>query len=98
MNEERLMTILLAPHVSEKTALSADTNNQHTFRVLSDAKKIEIKQAVEKLFDVKVAAVNTINMNGKRKRFGRHAGKRADWKKAIVTLEAGHDIDFGGFE
>ena len=45
-----------------------------------------------------MAAVNTINMNGKRKRFGRHAGKRSDWKKAIVTLEEGHDIDFGGFE
>jgi len=98
MNEERLMTVLLAPHVSEKTALSADKNNQHTFRVIRNAKKTEIKQAVEKLFDVKVAAVNTINMNGKRKRFGQRPGKRSDWKKAIVTLEAGHDIDFGGFE
>ena len=98
MNEERLMTILLGPHVSEKTALSADTNNQHVFRVLRSAKKTEIKQAVEKLFEVKVAAVNTINMNGKRKRFGMRQGKRPDWKKAIVTLEEGHDIDFGGFE
>ena len=98
MNEERIMTVLLAPHVSEKTALGADKNNQHVFRVMRDAKKIEIKQAVEKLFEVKVSAVNTVNMNGKNKRFGQRHGKRPDWKKAIVTLEPGHDIDFGGFE
>ena len=98
MNEERLMTVLLAPHVSEKTALAADNNNQHVFRVLPSANKSEIKQAVEKLFEVKVACVNTINMNGKRKRFGQRQGRRSDWKKAIVTLEPGHDIDFGGFE
>ena len=98
MNQERIMTVLLGPHVSEKTALSADKNNQHVFRVLPNAGKVEIKQAVEKLFTVKVAAVNTINMNGKRKLFGNRQGKRSDWKKAIVTLEQGHDIDFGGFE
>lgn len=98
MNEEQLLTVLLAPHVSEKTALSADKNNQHVFRVLPNASKSEVKQAVEKLFEVKVAAVNTINMNGKRKRFGQRQGKRSDWKKAIVTLQEGHDIDFGGFE
>ena len=95
---ERIMTILLAPHVSEKTALAADKNNQHVFRVLPNASKNEIKQAVEKLFEVNVAAVNTIKMNGKCKRFGQRQGKRSDWKKAIVTLEQGHDIDFGGFE
>ena len=97
MNEERIMTVLLSPHVSEKTALSADKNNQHVFRVLRNAGKNEIKQAVEKLFEVKVVEVNTINMNGKRKSFGRRPGKRSDWKKAIVTLEPGNDIDFGGF-
>jgi large subunit ribosomal protein L23 len=98
MNEERLMTVLLAPHVSEKTTLNADKNNQHVFRVLPNASKGEIKQAVEKLFEVKVAGVNTINMQGKRKRFGARQGKRSDWKKAIVILEQGHDIDLGGFE
>lgn len=97
MNEERLMTVLLAPHVSEKTATGADKHNQHVFRVTRGARKSEIKQAVEKLFDVKVAEVNTINMQGKRKMFNRRPGKRPDWKKAIVTLEAGSDIDFGGF-
>lgn len=98
MNQERLLTILLGPHISEKTSIAAEKNNQHTFKVIRGAKKEEIKKAVEKLFDVKVAAVNTINMNGKKKRFGQRAGKRSDWKKAIVTLETGHDIDFGGFE
>lgn len=98
MNQERLMTVLLGPHISEKTANMADQNNQHSFKVIPSAKKEEIKKAVEKLFDVKVAAVNTINMKGKKKRFGRREGKRKDWKKAIVTLEEGHDIDFGGFE
>ncbi|MCY4641977.1 MAG: 50S ribosomal protein L23 [Gammaproteobacteria bacterium] len=97
MNEERIMSVLLSPHVSEKSALSADKNNQHVFRVISDAKKSEIKQAVEKLFDVKVAEVNTISMKGKRKNFGKRPGKRSDWKKAVVTLESGNDINFGGF-
>ncbi len=98
MNDERIMTVLLAPHVSEKATLSADKNRQHIFRVLPDAGKNEIKRAIEKLLKVKVAAVNTLNMKGKRKQFGRRSGKRANWKKAIVTLEQGHDIDFGGFE
>lgn len=97
MNEERLMSVLLGPHVSEKTAVGADKLNQHVFRVTQGAKKSEIKQAVEKLFDVKVAEVNTINMQGKRKMFNRRPGKRPDWKKAIVTLEPDNDIDFGGF-
>ncbi len=96
--EERIMTVLLSPHVSEKTAIDADKNNQHIFRVLPNANKDEIKLAVEKLFEVKVAAVNTMNIKGKSKRFGKGTGKRSDWKKAIVTLEQGHDIDFGGFE
>ena len=91
------MSVLLSPHVSEKSALSADKNNQHVFRVIRDAKKSEIKQAVEKLFDVKVAEVNTISMKGKRKNFGKRPGKRSDWKKAVVTLESGNDINFGGF-
>jgi len=91
------MNVLLSPHVSEKTAMSADKHNQHVFRVVRDAKKNEIKQAVEKLFDVKVTEVNTIGMKGKRKRFGRRFGKRSDWKKAVVTLQAGDDINLGGF-
>ena len=98
MNEERLMTVLVSPHISEKTTLSVDKRNQHVFRVVPDAKKNEVKQAVEKLFKVKVTAVNTMNMRGKSKRFGQHQGKRPKWKKAIVTLEQGHAIDFSGSE
>lgn len=97
VSEERIMTVLLSPHVSEKTATSADRNSQHVFRVIRDAKKHEIKQAVEKLFDVKVTDVNTISMKGKRKNFGGRPGRRAAWKKAVVTLESGSDIDLGGF-
>ncbi len=98
MNEERLMTVLVSPHISEKTTLSADKRNQHIFRVTPDAKKNEVKQAVEKLFKVKVTAVNTMNIRGKRKRFGQYQGRRSGWKKAVVTLEQGHDIDFNGSE
>jgi large subunit ribosomal protein L23 len=66
--------------------------------VAKDANKLEIKKAVEALFEVKVKAVRTANMKGKSKFFGRVAGKRADWKKAYVSLEEGQDIDFLGAE
>ena len=96
MNQERIMQILLAPHVSEKTTLVADANSQHVFKVLKDASKIEIKQAVESLFEVKVAQVRVMNVKGKTKRFSNREGKRSDWRKAYVTLEKGQDIDFAG--
>lgn len=98
MSIERLSQVLVAPHVSEKAALLADGANQHVFKVLPDAKKEEIKDAVEQMFQVKVAAVRTVNVNGKQKRFGRTFGKRKDWKKAYVRLEQGHDIDLSGME
>lgn len=98
MNTERLTQLLLAPHVSEKTAGLADSQNQHVFKVLPNASKQEIKSAVEQLFNVKVAAVRTVNVKGKAKRFGRAMGKRSDWKKAYVRLEAGHDIDLSGMD
>ena len=93
MNEERLLQVLLAPHISEKTTAAADASNQHTFRVTTDATKTEVKQAVEKLFNVKVAKVQVVNVKGKSKRFGQRLGKRSDWRKAIVALEAGQDIE-----
>ena len=96
MNQERLMQILVAPHVSEKSAVAAEMSGQHTFRVVVDANKLEVKHAVEKLFSVKVRSVQMVNMKGKVKRFGQRFGRRADWKKAIVRLEDGHDIDFVG--
>lgn len=96
MNEERLLQILLAPHISEKTTAAADASNQHTFRVITDATKTEVKQAVEKMFNVKVSKVQVINVKGKSKRFGQRVGKRSDWRKAIVALEAGQDIELAG--
>lgn len=98
MSAERLMKVLLAPHVSEKSTVVADQAGQHVFKVLPDATKGEIKAAVEQLFSVKVAKVRTVNFQGKNKRFGSRMGRRNHWKKAYVTLEAGQDIDFVGGE
>jgi len=94
MNQERLLQILLAPHVSEKTNRLAERHNQVAFKVLPDATKPEIKSAVETLFNVKVKGVTVLNVKGKRKRFGGRLGRRSDWRKAYVSLEAGHEIDF----
>ena len=93
-NQERLTQILLAPVVSEKSQRLADKSNQVVFKVLVDANKQEIKQAVESLFDVKVNSVQVAKMKGKRKVFGRIRGKRSDWKKAYVGLKEGFDINF----
>ena len=94
MNEERLLKVLLAPHVSEKSNRLTDRYNQVAFKVARDATKPEIKDAVELLFKVKVTGVTVLNVKGKRKRFGALSGRRSDWKKAYVSLEAGHEIDF----
>lgn len=94
MNEERLLKILLAPHVSEKATRVAEQYNQIVFKVARDAAKPEIKDAVELLFKVKVKGVTVVNVKGKSKRFGAIQGRRSDWKKAYVSLEAGHEIDF----
>ena len=97
MNEERLMSILVAPHVSEKSTRIADGSNQVAFRVRTDARKPEIQQAVEKMFNVEVASVSVLNVKGKNKGFrGRNRGRRPSWRKAYVRLKAGHDIDFVG--
>ena len=93
MNQERIFQILKSPHISEKSAVLGDSANQAVFRVSTDAKKPEIKAAIEQLFDVKVAEVRTANMKGKTKRQGARRGKRSDWKKAYVSLEQGHEID-----
>ena len=93
---ERLHQIILAPVVSEKSTRVAEKRNQAVFKVLPDARKPEIKEAVEKLFSVKVKSVATLNVKGKTKRFGQTVGKRSDWKKAYVTLAEGQEIDFAG--
>ncbi len=91
--ENRLLQVILAPVVSEKSTMLAEKSEQVVFRVSTDATKAEIKAAVELLFKVKVDAVTTINVKGKSKRFGRTAGRRKDWKKAYVSLVAGQEID-----
>lgn len=93
MNEERIFQILKSPHISEKSAILGEEANQAVFQVSTDAKKAEIKAAVEQLFNVKVVNVRTANMKGKTKRQGLRRGKRNDWKKAYVSLEQGHEID-----
>lgn len=98
MNNHRLYQVLLAPHVSEKTSLDAEMVGRHTFRIANDASKIEVRQAVEKIFSVNVKSVQIVNCKGKSKRFGQVNGKRSDWKKAIVRLAEGQDIDFVGLE
>ncbi len=96
MNQERLLKVLLAPHVSEKSAIMADKADQYVFKVAPDATKPEVKTAVESLFDVKVKSVNMINIKGKTKMFKGRAGKRNDTRKAIVRLMPGQEIDFIG--
>jgi large subunit ribosomal protein L23 len=94
--QERLMSILLGPHVSEKSARVGDKHNQVVFRVRRDADKLEVRQAIEKLFEVKVASVQIVNVGGKDKRFGARLGKRSDWKKAYVRLAPGSEINLAG--
>ncbi|GAB4170557.1 MAG: 50S ribosomal protein L23 [Geothermobacteraceae bacterium] len=88
--------ILKRPLITEKTSMIREGGNTVAFEVARDANKIEIKQAVEKAFDVKVENVNTVLVAGKVKRFGRNFGKRSNWKKAYVTLAEGNEIDLFG--
>jgi large subunit ribosomal protein L23 len=97
VNDERLMSILIAPHVSEKSTRVADGSNQFTFRVRVDARKPEVRRAVEKMFNVEVESVSVLNVKGKSKGIrGRIRGRRPDRRKAYVRLKPGHDIDFLG--
>jgi large subunit ribosomal protein L23 len=95
MNQERIYSVILGPHVSEKSTILGEDNNQYTFKVATDATKPEIKTAVESIFNVVVADLQVLNVKGKTKRTNRgKIRKRSDWKKAYVRLEAGHEIDF----
>ena len=89
MNKERLMTVLVQPHVSEKAATAADKANQYVFRVLEDASKEEIRQAVELMFEVKVEGVNVLNRPGKTRRFKNLPGRRTGFKKAYESSKDG---------
>jgi large subunit ribosomal protein L23 len=91
---EELYSIIKRPLITEKSTRQKESHNQYLFEVDRRANKIEIKKAVEQLFRVKVNRVNVSRVRGKVKRLGRNVGKRADWKKAIVSLEKGERIDF----
>jgi large subunit ribosomal protein L23 len=86
--------IIRRPMITEKSTRQKEEGRQYVFEVDRDANKIEIQTAVERLFKVKVLQVRTCNVLGKMKRLGRRYGKRADWKKAVVTLKEGDRIDF----
>lgn len=94
---ERISTILVEPHIKEKTMLLM-ASNQVAFKVRVDATKPEVKAAVELMLDKKVESVNILNVKGKTKRAGTHFGKRKDWKKAYVKLADGQEVDFLGLE
>ena len=102
-SHERLMKVLLAPVVSEKTTFIGEKNNQYAFRVASDATKPEVKAAIELMFSskdkkIEVVAVQIANVKGKEKRFGRFIGRRKNWKKAYVSLKQGQEINFAAGE
>ena len=92
--QERLMQVLLAPVISEKSTFVADQANQYVFRVAPDATKPQIKAAVELMFKTQVKSVSVVNVRGKEKRFGRFMGRRNNWKKAYVALQPGQEINF----
>ena len=98
INQERLMSVLLAPQISEKATHVADKNEQVIFRVATDATKPEIKAAVELMFNVRVESVQVACVKGKVKRSGRILGRRNDWKKAYVSLATGQEINFATSE
>ena len=98
VSQERLLQVILAPVVSEKSTYVADKNEQVIFRVATDASKPEIKAAVELLFKVEVDSVQVLNVKGKAKRFGRSPGRRRNWKKAYICLKPGQEINFAAGE
>lgn len=93
-NQERLLSVIRAPHISEKTAMAGEQDNQYVFKVSVDATKPEIKAAVESVFSVNVEQVRVVNMKGKTRRTRNGLGRQSDWKKAYVSLAEGQQIDF----
>ena len=93
ITDEKIFSVLRAPRVSVKTARLQEVSNQYVFEVSTTATKADVKAAVEKLFDVKVEAVNVLNVKGKNKSFRNRAGSRGSWRKAYVRLADGQAID-----
>ncbi len=96
MSAERLLEIILGPHVSEKTTRATEKGNVYTFKVAVRAAKPEIKKAIEKLFNTQVEAVRIVNVKAKTRRFRGIEGMKKKWKKAYVTLAEGQKIDLHG--
>ena len=94
MNAERLYTVLLEPHISEKVSILGDKSNQYAFKVAPNATKAEIKAAVESIFGVTVEGVSTLNVRGKVKRSWRGVAKKKSWKKAYVRVASGQELDY----
>ncbi|MEX2353095.1 MAG: 50S ribosomal protein L23, partial [Gammaproteobacteria bacterium] len=94
--QEKLMNLLLAPRVTEKSSMLGDKHRQYVFKVMKNATKPQIRKAVELMFKVEVESVQVSNVKGKQKAFKQSVGKRAGWKKAYVKLKDGFDIDFMG--
>ena len=97
-NADQLMTVVLAPVVSEKSTMVADKNRQYVFRVADAATKPEIKAAVELMFKTKVESVTVLNVHGKERRFGKVIGRKRSWKKAYVRLAECQEINFAATE
>ena len=96
MSQERLLKIIVSPHISEKATAAAEKNNEYVFKVVKSASKPEIKDAIELIFSTKVKAVNVSNVKSKTKNFRNKKGTRKGWKKAYVTLEADQKLDVVG--
>jgi len=96
IKNSQTLNAVLAPQITEKATFIADKYNQVAFKVRKNATKDQVKQAIELMFKVEVTAVNLLNMKGKTKRRGNNYGKRADWKKAYVSLKPGQEINFVG--
>jgi large subunit ribosomal protein L23 len=94
MKQSDLMGLIEAPVISEKSTLSAEKERRLVFRIKRNATKLQVKRAIEALFNVEVDSVHVLNVKGKTKRFGRFTGTRSDWKKAYVRLKPGFDINF----
>ncbi len=86
--------VIKEPHITEKANIQKEGTNQITFKVHKKANKVEIRQAVETFFKIKVLDVRTMNVRGKRRRMGKTVGKKSDWKKAVVRLAPGENIEF----
>ena len=98
MKQERLLKVILAPHMSEKASIGTEKYGEYVFKVATCATKHDVKEAIELLFKTKVEAVRILNVKTKPKRFGSIQGRSKAWKKAYVTLESGQQIHFAGAE